>query len=438
MGSETDELRTRVSGLWVLKAVKKKSRLISGYWTTISKDREGESFDPTWFAAAISPGGNYYNNPVLLYNHDADEVIGHGEVESFQIDPIGVYGDFIVTSDERWKQIEDGDLRAFSWFGYVDYINKTIDLIEVTVTPVPVNPDALFEIKKKALDLGLCTGEDFPGAKEEMVPEETKKAVHLGKYFEHEMTMAAVSRACNEMQWTLGSMLADSQTPVADRTTKAKAMLDEFGMLAHKVICAIMPNQEASAVAIKQIQELWPAPESPLNDGGSVNKGEEMDRTEVETIVKETIAPLQQSQGEITTALKSLLERLPASAPQPAAQPAAQPPVAATEPEAETKGDAAAVKGITLDDAGIEKLAASIVSKAITPGRANSVVEDVKPGEERSDQKTAKIKSLVERVKKTAYHGPGVEHEWQQHTRDALALEMAGRTFDEMPGGEDE
>lgn len=170
------QARQKVTGWMVIKAIDAGSRRLGGYLSTRYTDREGEEFAPEAFAASIGPGGSYYANPVLLYNHDAARLIGKADVTTLGYDEVGAYGEFLVSKDEAWGQIERGELRGFSWFGFIDPsktqirmegaqqipVHYAVDLVEVTCTPIPCNSSALFEVRSKALQLGKATSTDFP------------------------------------------------------------------------------------------------------------------------------------------------------------------------------------------------------------------------------------------------------------------------------------
>ena len=399
------------------------------------------------FTKAISPGGNYYNNPVLLYNHDENRLVGHGDVATFVIDEVGVFGEFIVTDDDTWAEIKAGSLRGFSWFGFVNWVERDIDLVEVTVTPLPVNPQALFEMKKKALQLGLASAEDFPEYQAVMddPPTETVpawKAIHLGSYIESEMTMAAVRRANDNLMWRLSWELEREDKSLQERMTVCRAMFSEFAELSLKVAGALMPEADKAreaAIAIKALYKEPVGPEpavAPGDDGGD----EEVALTQEELQAigaaagAAAAAALQAPLGEVTTAVKSLQTQLAAPAAAPPANNAPPAAAPAASPEPESTGDrVAASKGITLDEEGVKVLAREIIGGVIQAGPARGLQTD----ERRQRQQTegdAKRKALVERVKETKYEGSGVELQWGDHLRDALALEMTGnQTFDEVP-----
>ena len=431
----------RLTGTFVVKAVKRKAREIEGYFTTIHEDREGESFDPEWFRDTISKGGNYYNNPIVLYNHDNDRVIGKVDVDSLKIDKVGVRCIAQISDDDVWAQIDRGELNAFSWMGFADYENKAIDLVEISVVTTPVNGKAIFAIKKKALDLGLATEEDF-----KMEPK--WKSVHLGSYVEASMATAAMERATYVMLYKASGLFEDTQTPKDERIAELKAMFKEYGELCTKLAKAIMPDVEQAVAVSKSFQGMLPEGftyQDPITeDADTKSDGQKGDEdmglskedlealggvigTAVGTAVSKGLEPLQQKLDALTPAA-------PPSTPPPATAPAAAPPAAQTP---ESSGDAAAVsKGLALDDDSLNKLGAAIAAGVVAAVKPTAKGLDPEP--ERDDQGApeAKVKALIGRVKETKYHGPNVEQAWKGHTLDAVSLELTGKNFDDVDDGE--
>ncbi len=429
--------KTKASGVFAVKGVDKKNRRICGYFTTRDEDREGDVILPHWFEKTISPGGNYYKNPVVLYNHDSSEIIGHCDVDTLAIDEVGVYGEFIVTSDSRWEQIDNGDLRGFSWFGYVMEADEEVDLVEVTLTPIPCNPNAIFEIKKKALQLGLCAESDFP---ETIMPtaEELKakwKSVNLGYYLESEMSMAAIATAMSALMWRSSWLMEDTYSPLDERMGELKKMVDEFGELVVRTATAILPSQQQSELAIKTIRETWDAPEVPASTGDVGGGGREnmpVEKEEVQSLINEAMAP-------VTTALKGISDFLTAKATEtPAPAPAAAPAPAPVAAPAAVPAEKSVVAPASNGEIDYDKLAAAIVSKGIKPAAPEGIVEEPVPaGTPAADGRETRVKSLVEAVKATSYATPGVQHKWRGHIEDALSIELVGRNFDEVSASEE-
>lgn len=422
--------RREIHGTVVFKAVKPKTRVIDGYFTTQDEDRAGEFFPSEWFRKAIEPGGNYYANPVLLYHHDAERIIGRADVKTLSIDAVGVRGDFHVSEDAAWEQIQRKELNCFSWFGFVYADEEYVDLVEVTATPVPVNPKALFEIKKKAIDLGLATENDFP------MPRLVVKSIHLGSCLESSVAMSAVGRTTDAMMWRLGDVMEDGELALPDKVSKIKSMFDEAAAISLKVIEAILPDVQQVKVAVKAIRDTWgelPAA-APIAASPDTNTENEMD--------EETRKAISDSVGEaVTKALQPLITALTpaATAPAPAAIPLVPPATTPADPPAppESRGDAVVASKAILDEAGVVALVDRMMERMGVPAQATkAIVQD--PPAPADDKAAPKRKALIEHAAKLGYGHSGAEEEWGDVLRDALALEMTGNTYGELVAAEEE
>jgi HK97 family phage prohead protease len=130
------------------------SLMIEGYANTVDKDRVGDVVLPKSFEKSI---GMYMDNPVLLYQHNWDSIIG--SVCEYQITDKGLY---IKAKISNAKDVEDirtkireGTLRTLS-IGYneveSDYdeqtktkVVKELDLLEISVVTIPANPQSKFK-----------------------------------------------------------------------------------------------------------------------------------------------------------------------------------------------------------------------------------------------------------------------------------------------------
>jgi len=159
---------------WDTKSVKKDANgqiTIEGFANTVDKDRVGDVVLPKAFVETMD---EYMENPVLLYQHDWDKVIG--KVVEFKIvddenAPVqGLWVKAIISNakdvDDVRTKIREGSLKTFS-IGYneldADYENssdtnvvKKIELLEISVVTIPANPFAKFSAqmdeKGKAID----------------------------------------------------------------------------------------------------------------------------------------------------------------------------------------------------------------------------------------------------------------------------------------------
>lgn len=135
------------------KAVNEPARRVRGYFSTSEKDRENEVIEPAAFERTLD---KYLDNPVVLVNHDPNRIAG--KAVEVGVDEQGAFCVVEITSDEVWQEIEQGTLRGFSWQGMIEgyewqhlegeavRVITDVDLWEITVTPLPVNPNCLFEV----------------------------------------------------------------------------------------------------------------------------------------------------------------------------------------------------------------------------------------------------------------------------------------------------
>ncbi|MFO0607276.1 MAG: HK97 family phage prohead protease [Polyangiales bacterium] len=159
-----DAAKTDVLGFTArVRAVAKDARTIDVVASTDAEDRYGEVVEQVWQLDA------YAANPVVLYAHECDELpIGKAEnvrVESGQLLATlrFVSGDVNPKAEQVWQLIQEGVLRAVS-VGFIPHTyrwEKQADrevlvltdneLVEISVVPVPANPEALARMRARAL-----------------------------------------------------------------------------------------------------------------------------------------------------------------------------------------------------------------------------------------------------------------------------------------------
>jgi HK97 family phage prohead protease len=144
------------------KAVEEDGDLyIAGYASDFDIDRDGEYIVPGALQKALD---GYMKNPVLCYHHKMSEAMG--QVVEARVDGKGLWIKARVDQPEpgteaanRFRQVAKGTLRGFSIGGFFrkamakgkTFINE-IDLVEISLTPTPVNPRTLGTVVGKALD----------------------------------------------------------------------------------------------------------------------------------------------------------------------------------------------------------------------------------------------------------------------------------------------
>lgn len=129
---------------------------IEGYASDFGMDRQDEAFEPGAFEKGMQ---EFMKNPVLLYHHKFDQAMGH--IKSFEHRSDGLWIKAWVDKPEPhttladvYRKIKSGTIRGFSVGGkfYRKVKGKihTADLIEVSITPTPVNPRSIFAVAGKA------------------------------------------------------------------------------------------------------------------------------------------------------------------------------------------------------------------------------------------------------------------------------------------------
>ena len=130
---------------------------ISWYASTKDKDRWWDIVEPKAFQSALE---RYMTNPIVLLQHKTDKPIGI--VEEADIDDNWLYIKAKISQNTDWviDLIKNWVLRAFSiWYSVKDYetdvreladwtidltnIIKDLELYEISVVSVPMNPYAL-------------------------------------------------------------------------------------------------------------------------------------------------------------------------------------------------------------------------------------------------------------------------------------------------------
>ncbi len=149
---------------WVDSSFKVKSAssetnsiIISGYASTVSKDRAGDVVLATAWEKDTALG-NYLKNPVVLFGHNHGEPIG--KMVGHTLDDFGLQVDIEVFDvDPRvYKLVKAGALSTFSiGFRLKDYkfdeksetfLITELELFEISIVSVPCNQDCTFELAK--------------------------------------------------------------------------------------------------------------------------------------------------------------------------------------------------------------------------------------------------------------------------------------------------
>jgi uncharacterized protein len=164
---------------WSTKSLTKDASgniFIEGWANTVDKDRVGDVVLPSAFADTMK---EYMDNPVLLFQHNWDNVVGNvAEFKIIDDENEQVNGLWIKAKISNAKDVEDvrtkikeGILKTFS-IGYnevdADFDKETntnlvtkVELLEISVVTIPANPFAKFSTvgeeaeKKTEMDDGI-------------------------------------------------------------------------------------------------------------------------------------------------------------------------------------------------------------------------------------------------------------------------------------------
>lgn len=133
------------------------SVIITGYASTVSKDRAGDVVLASAWEKDTALG-NYLKNPVVLFGHNHNEPIG--KMVDYSLDEYGLQVDIEVFNvDPRiYKLVKGGALTTFSiGFRLKDYkydehddtfLITELELFEISIVSVPCNQDCTFELAK--------------------------------------------------------------------------------------------------------------------------------------------------------------------------------------------------------------------------------------------------------------------------------------------------
>lgn len=133
--------------------------VIEGYASDFEDDRQDEAFEPGAFDSAIKA---FMENPALLYHHDFSKALGR--VVDLRKDERGLYMKAVIDkpsagswAEDIYHKVKSGTIKGLSVGGR--FFRKNIggkqrihkaDLMEISVTPMPVNPRTLFAVAGKA------------------------------------------------------------------------------------------------------------------------------------------------------------------------------------------------------------------------------------------------------------------------------------------------
>ena len=155
------------------KVLDEEQRIIEGYATTETVDREGEVVTRKAIQEALE---EYKAFPTIRYMHERRPI---GRAIDMKLDHRGLYVKAKIfkgprDADEAWSLIKQGGLMAFSIGGRVlearSVFDKTLNrhirkitkmqLLEISLVDIPANPETLIQVLRKSLG-GIETQEDM-------------------------------------------------------------------------------------------------------------------------------------------------------------------------------------------------------------------------------------------------------------------------------------
>lgn len=169
---------------------------VEGYAAGFDVDRQDEAFLPGAFTKGLQ---NFLKRGApLLYHHHYDKSLG--QVEEARIDGKGLFLKARLDDPEPgteladvWNKVKAGSIKGFSVGGIFKRKQTpagprihTADLVEVSITPVPVQPDTLFAVAGKAFGSDDAAAQAAIDNLNSLLDELEGKAIASG-YMEGEM-----------------------------------------------------------------------------------------------------------------------------------------------------------------------------------------------------------------------------------------------------------
>ena len=203
--------------------------------STAVLDRQGEVLEQSWRLE------RYLANPVVLYAHDSWD-LPIGTAENVRVEDGALRARIRLVSDEAnplagrvWKLIQEGALRAVS-VGFIPHgarlekraraegeldeeylVLSDNELLEISVVPVPANPEALAEIRQRALATSRAAS-----PQEKTMAEKTEKAPEApAPITPEEQALVAFARSVLAM---VQELMSGEGEPMEDACKPEKAL----------------------------------------------------------------------------------------------------------------------------------------------------------------------------------------------------------------------
>lgn len=378
---------------WVLKWVE-----VEWYASTKDKDRWSDIVEPEAFKNALSM---YMLNPIVLLQHDMDKPIW--VVEEAKIDDNGLYIKAKITENEDWvfsklvngvlrsfsigyrvKDYEDRDIYNSDWeYAWSDFVIKELELYEISIVSVPMNPYALFK------SMSDCFEKEEEVEETQEVVEEAKEAEpdKVAEVMEHETaeTEAEEKEEAESVEETTTEETVEEvkecETTVEQMDEIVEANTEET--VEEKVEEEKVENEEEEKKEIEENSEETPVDTESENEETEEEKVETENTSSEEEVVEEAKSEDNENTENVEnqetveeTEINDWADKIPEDQE--------------SENVVETTTDEKVDKGLNLKEMSRKSIETFILSE--TKSIKESVLEEVKWLMTKKDEEIAKLK----------------------------------------------
>lgn len=282
---------------------------ISWYASTKDKDRWWDIVEPKAFQSALE---RYMTNPIVLLQHKTDKPIGI--VEEADIDDNWLWIKAKISQNTDWviDLIKNWVLRAFSiWYSIKDYetdvreladwsydmtnIIKDLELYEISVVSVPMNPYALsksvedlLEVEETADEENSDDLEEETVEESETVEEETPAEENVEEK-EEEKRVETVVESEETKEWVVEWINVQDEETVVESETEAPEETEEIEHPNEEVETKEINEEENEKVDSEEhsLNVDWPLwthfePEDDESETKEADENSEIDEESVE------------------------------------------------------------------------------------------------------------------------------------------------------------
>jgi uncharacterized protein len=266
-----------------------------GYASTVDIDRTRDVVLPTAFSKFLE---QYMTNPIILLQHDSDKPIG--SIVEATIDDTGLYVKGIVKSDKEniFQDLRTGVIKTMS-FGYrvndydlaeaeqegkriVTAVIKELELFEISLVSVPMNPNAMVKSKDEIMSQNLND-------------EEYKTYFQLNKKDEYSMEkslsdLVKMSLKEVENEETVVSTVVENEISTVENTEAIIPNTEEEIIESEQEITAEVVEEEEKEEIVDPIEEITEEikeNEDIVEDKDIIDDVLDEDEDEVEEIIEE-------------------------------------------------------------------------------------------------------------------------------------------------------